>query len=112
MCIGMPMQVLETRSGSALCSGPDGAHEVDTALVGDVVPGTWLMVFLGAAREVMSEVDAMKTRDALEALRLAMAGETDIDHLFADLVGREPQLPEHLRDTPSSTLPQRRSPRA
>lgn len=28
---------------------------------------------------------------------LAMQGETQFDHLFAGLVGREPQLPEFLK---------------
>jgi hydrogenase expression/formation protein HypC len=28
---------------------------------------------------------------------LLMQGETQLDHLFADLVGREPQLPEILK---------------
>ena len=36
--------------------------------------------------------------DALEALEMAMRGESDFEHLFADLIDREPQLPEHLRE--------------
>jgi len=39
----------------------------------------------------------MQIADALEAMRLAMQGETQFDHLFADLAGREPQLPEFLK---------------
>ena len=35
--------------------------------------------------------------DALDGLAEAMEGR-DVDALFADLVGREPQLPEHLRE--------------
>lgn len=97
MCIGVPMEVIEMRAGCALVRARDGLHEVDTALVGEVSPGTWLMVFLGAAREVMSAEAAARTSDALLALDLAMRGERSIDHLFADLIGREPQLPEHLR---------------
>jgi hydrogenase-1 operon protein HyaF/hydrogenase expression/formation protein HypC len=27
-----------------------------------------------------------------------MQGETLVDHLFADLVGREPELPAHLKN--------------
>lgn len=99
MCIGIPMQVVESRPDGALCAAADGTHLIDTALVGDVAPGTWLMVFLGAARETISEEAARQTGDALEALRRVLAGDHDIDHLFADLEGREPQLPEHLRDS-------------
>ncbi len=35
--------------------------------------------------------------NALDALEAALAGETDLDRHFADLVNREPELPEHLR---------------
>jgi hydrogenase expression/formation protein HypC len=54
-------------------------------------------VFLGASREVISPDAASATLDALRALELALAGETSFDHLFADLVGREPELPDHLK---------------
>lgn len=97
MCIGIPMQVTEVRPGAALCTAANGRHLIDTSLVGDVEAGTWLMVFLGAAREVISAETACQAADALEALRLALEGESDLDHLFADLAGRVPQLPEHLR---------------
>ncbi len=104
MCIGIPMQVVECRPGEAVCLARDSSHLVDTALVGDVAPGTWLMVFLGAARDVLSPETAKQTADALEALHLVLSGETDLDHLFSDLVGREPQLPEHLRE-PAAAQP-------
>jgi len=97
MCVGIPMQVIETGIGSALCRARDGEHQIDTRLVGEVATGEWLMVFLGAARERMSEEAAHQAADALGALEMAMRGETDFEHLFADLIDREPQLPEHLR---------------
>jgi hydrogenase expression/formation protein HypC len=99
MCLGIPMQVIETGLASALCRTRDGSREqiIDTALAGPVEPGDWVMVFLGAAREVISEEAAQRAADALQALEMAMRGETDFDHLFADLVNREPQLPEFLR---------------
>ena len=63
-------------------------------------PGTWVLVFLDAAREVLSARDAARIGDALKALALIGRGETDVDHLFADLIGREPELPEHLKPKP------------
>ena len=96
MCVGVPMQVVEVGLGSASCRARDGDHEIDTFLVGDVKPGQWVMTFLGAAREVISEETAKQTADALEALQMAMRGES-FDHLFQDLIDREPELPEHLR---------------
>jgi len=97
MCIGIPMQVIEADFGEALCQARDGRHRVDTRLVGAPAPGTWLMVFLGAAREVISAERAAQSADALEALAMVQRGEAGFEHLFADLIDREPQLPEHLR---------------
>ena len=100
MCIAIPMQVIESSPGWALCTdGGDDSHRerVDVRLIGDQPPGTWLLVFLGAARDVIDEQRAMQTRDALEALRAVQQGES-VEHLFADLIGREPELPEFLRN--------------
>jgi len=95
MCIGIPMQVIEAGPHRAWCQGPEEAVPVDTLLVGEQPPGTWLLVFQGIAREVMSEDRARLVLDALEALRAVARGDA-FDHLFPDLVGREPQLPDFL----------------
>jgi hydrogenase assembly chaperone HypC/HupF len=103
MCVGIPMQVVEPKGRFALCraegngGGEHELREIDMILVGEQPEGTWVLTFLDAAREVVSEEHARQTADALKALALVMQGETSIDHLFADLIGREPQLPEHLR---------------
>lgn len=98
MCLGLPMQVRETVEGQALCEADGELHRIDTLLVGDQPPGTWLLTFLGSAREVLSADRAHEIRAALQALQLAMQGQSGVDHLFADLVDREPQLPDFLRD--------------
>ncbi|MEW8627473.1 MAG: HypC/HybG/HupF family hydrogenase formation chaperone [Candidatus Thiodiazotropha sp.] len=97
MCIGIPMQVVSTEGTTALCQGMGESRRVDTLLVGDQPVGSWLLVFLNSAREVLSEQRAEQIRQALQALDLALTGESDLDHLFTDLVDRTPQLPEHLR---------------
>lgn len=97
MCIGIPMQVIEPRGDAALCEYRGQTTLIDMMLVGEQAAGTWLLVFLDAAREVISVERAAQITDALEAMRLAMQGETNFDHLFADLVDREPELPEFLR---------------
>ncbi len=104
MCIGLPMQVVEPRGRYALCRFDGELREIDTVLVGDQPAGTWLLVFLDAAREVITAEQAAKTGDALRALALVMKGETSIDHLFADLVGREPELPAHLKSSLPETV--------
>jgi hydrogenase expression/formation protein HypC len=105
MCIGIPMQVVSCETGFALCEGMGEQRRVNTLLVGEQPPGTWLMVFLDSAREVLSETDAQQITAALQALDLAMRGDTSIDHLFADLVDREPQLPDFLQAQPAGGDP-------
>ena len=97
MCIGLPMQVVEPRGRYALCRSGGDLRTVDMILVGEQPPGTHVLVFLDAARDVMTADEARKTADALTALSLVMQGETSVDHLFADLAGREPELPPHLK---------------
>jgi hydrogenase expression/formation protein HypC len=90
------MRVIESGAVWAWCDDGVERQRVDMQLVGPQPPGSWVLVFLGAAREVMGETQALQVRDALAAMRAALAGES-VDHLFADLVDREPTLPEHLR---------------
>jgi hydrogenase expression/formation protein HypC len=97
MCIGIPMQIIEQRGESALCIYRGQKSLIDMMLVGPQPVGTWLLVFLDTAREVLSDQSARQIADALEAMRLAMQGDSRIDHLFADLIDREPQLPEFLK---------------
>lgn len=103
MCIGIPMQVIKSGEAYALCQSRDGEQQqqVDTLLVGDLPVGSWVLVFLGSAREVLDELTAHQITDALSALDIAMHSadphHQSIDHLFADLVDREPQLPDFLQ---------------
>ena len=91
------MQVVEPRGTSALCIYRGETSLIDMMLVGEQAIGTWLLVFLDTAREVIDAERAKHISDALEAMRLAMQGQSDIDHLFTDLIDREPELPEFLR---------------
>lgn len=91
------MQVVEQHGESARCLYCDQESLVDMMLVGPQPVGAWLLVFLDTAREVLSEQNALQIADALEAMRMAMQGDNRIDHLFPDLVDREPQLPDFLK---------------
>lgn len=89
MCLGLPMQIISSGPGFAICDHEGGRRRIDTMLVGDQPPGTWVLVFIDAAREVISQDDARKIADALRALDMVMSGGTaDIDHLFADIIER------------------------
>ena len=93
MCLGIPVQIVEA-DGIVGRSG-DGTP-IDLSLTGPVAPGTWVLTFLGAAREVLDEDEAMKIAAALDGLRSLMAG-GDLGDAFADLEARTPELPPHLR---------------
>ncbi len=99
MCIGLPMRVVKMQGTHALCE-VDGKQElIDMILVGEQAEGTWILNFLGAAREVLTEENALNIKQALNAIQNVMSGDSQIEHLFADLIDREPVLPEHLKNT-------------
>lgn len=84
MCIGIPMQVLEADGRFALCTGRGEQRRITTALVGDVRPGDWLLVFLDDAREAIDADRAAEVNAALDLVLGAMQGlETQEDAGFA-----------------------------
>jgi len=98
MCLGVPMQVVSQQGSRAVCTSGEEQVEVDMSLVGTQAEGSWVLVFLGSAREVLEPSRAEQIKKALSAVEAVMQGaEADLDELFADLVDREPQLPPHLR---------------
>ena len=98
MCLGIPMQVLEVNENTALCEGRNGRQLINTMLVGRVEVGQWLLTFLDAGREVIDAERAALVDAALDGLQaLSDGGEVNLDVFFADLVNREPTLPEFLR---------------
>ena len=64
MRLGMPMQVEQMCDEYfAICRQGTQKHVVDISLVGRQPKGVWLLVFLGAAREVVSEQHAQIRRN-------------------------------------------------
>mgnify|MGYP001163336574 FL=1 len=98
MCLGIPAQVIHGNAFHALCETRDGPRRIDLLLVGPQAPGTWLLCFLDAAREVIDADYARQVNAALDGLQAAMAGDTDLSRHFADLIDRVPELPAHLRE--------------
>lgn len=97
MCLGIPMVVVEGDEFTALCVRGEEHRRVSTMLVGALPVGTRVLVHIDTAVRVLDAAEAVLIEDALQGLAAAMAGER-FDHLFADLVDREPQLPDFLRD--------------
>ena len=98
MCMGVPMQVVEAGHGWALCDCRSERRRVDTLLLDEVKPGDWLLVHIDSAVRVIDAEEAQMAGDALLAIQQAAAG-LPYEHLLADLINREPQLPPHLRKT-------------
>jgi len=95
MCVGIPMQIEAIDGISATCVAEGRRETVDLSLVGALPEGTWVLVFLGAAREMLDPETARQITKALDGLAAAMRGET-LGDAFADLENREPALPPHL----------------
>jgi hydrogenase expression/formation protein HypC len=99
MCVGIPMQVVKCEDGMAECAGRGRRERLNAMLLGELATGSWVLAYQGSALREMTEGEAQQTNAALDALEAVMNGTGDVDSFFADLVGREPTLPPHLKDT-------------
>jgi hydrogenase expression/formation protein HypC len=97
VCIGIPMRIESVDGAMAICEGRGLRERVSLALVDDAPVGTWILAYQGTAVRTMTPEEAGETAAALAALEAVMAGEQNVEAFFADLVGREPQLPPHLK---------------
>jgi hydrogenase expression/formation protein HypC len=96
MCIGVPLQVLHAGEGWAVCVDGDATRRVDTRLLDATGAGDWLLIHVDRAVRRIEPIEARQIRDALLAVQNAAAGRP-FEHLLADLIDREPELPPHLR---------------
>ena len=123
MCVAIPMRVRSVDGFEARCErsaaaagglcGPctpafdwdvpaqEGASScVNVTLAMLDEPGDWLLVFRDEAIRRVTEEEAREVAAALEATAAVMAGDLSDENIragFADLVDREPPLPEHLK---------------
>ncbi|WP_319380709.1 HypC/HybG/HupF family hydrogenase formation chaperone [Thiomicrorhabdus sp.] len=99
MCIGVPMEIVSCGGLVAHCRNEEEGREqeVDLSLIGEQPVGTWVLVFLGVAREVI-ETDVLdQVLRARKAMAVALDG-GEVDAFFADLIDREPELPDFLKE--------------
>jgi len=87
MCVGVPVQVIESGEFFCLCRGRNGDEQVNMMLIGSQPVGTWVLNFLGSAREVITAEDAENINKALDGLAEIMGGaeSIDVDHYFPGL---------------------------
>ncbi len=96
MCIGLPMTIVATDGATALCERRGERRPVSVLLLDNPPVGTPVLVFLNTAVRALDAVEARRIDDALDGLAAALHGDR-FEHLFADLIDREPQLPDFLR---------------
>jgi len=90
------MRVVSLHDREALCRRRGETRRVSLVLLDPPPVGAWVLVHLDTARQVLTADEAATIDRALDALDIAVRGES-VDHLFADLVDRAPELPPHLR---------------
>jgi hydrogenase expression/formation protein HypC len=96
MCVGIPMR-LTLVDGIVGHATDDGRPQLlDLSLLPEARAGDWVLGFLGTAREILPETEALLIRKALAGLMQVMAG-GDAGDAFCDLDTRTPRLPPHLQ---------------
>ncbi|WP_342729324.1 HypC/HybG/HupF family hydrogenase formation chaperone [Bradyrhizobium sp. B097] len=96
MCLGLPMTIVETDGITALCEHGNEQRRVSVMLLSDASLGAKVLVHIDTAVRLLDGDEARLISQALDGLEAGLNGE-DCDRFFADLIGHEPQLPEHLR---------------
>ncbi|MDJ0630451.1 MAG: HypC/HybG/HupF family hydrogenase formation chaperone [Rhodobacter sp.] len=97
MCVGIPLCIVSADGTNAVAQNGPRTETLDLSLTGPLQPGTWVLSFLGAAREVITADEAKRITDALAGLERVMAGEA-LGDAFADIEARGPALPPHLAE--------------
>jgi hydrogenase expression/formation protein HypC len=97
MCVGVPMRIQSIGPGVAWAEVDGERRQISTLLLDqEPAAGEHVLVHgVNAIRRLEAE-EALLIRDALAAVLAAAAGRP-FDHLVADLIDREPELPAHLR---------------
>lgn len=87
MCLSIPMQVvaLEADGDLAWVERPGRRERVNMLLTGRQPIGTWVLVSLGFAQEVVEGEALALIEDALAALAAGLEGTYDPSAHFADL---------------------------
>ena len=96
MCLGVPMKLISIDGIAGMAEAEGRVELVDLSLLPEARVGDWILVFLGAGREVMAEAEAHAVTRALNGLRALMSG-GDLGDAFDDLATRTPTLPPHLQ---------------
>lgn len=92
MCLSIPMQVVELEAGGdiAIVERGERRERVNMLFVGPQPVGTWVLVQLGFAKDVVEAEQLALIEEALEALAASLDGDYDPQRYFTDLAGSRP----------------------
>lgn len=87
MCLSVPMRIVELEAGGdlAIVERHGRRERINMLLVGAQPVGSWVLVSLGFAKEVVDEDQRALIEDALEALAASLADDYDPARHFKDL---------------------------
>lgn len=91
MCLSVPMQVVDIEAdGDLAVVERHGRRErVNMMLLGEQSVGTWVLVSLGFAKEVVETEELALIEEALAALAASLDGSYDAGEWFRDLGAAE-----------------------
>ncbi|MCL4757071.1 MAG: HypC/HybG/HupF family hydrogenase formation chaperone [Rhodocyclaceae bacterium] len=91
MCLSVPMQIVELEADGdlAIVERHGRRERVNMLLVGPQPVGSWVLVSLGFAKEVVEDEERALIEEALTALAASLDGHYDPDAYFRDLAGAE-----------------------
>ena len=89
MCLSIPMQVVALEAGGdiAIVARGERRERVNMLFVGAQPVGTWVLVQLGFAKEVVEAEQLALIEEALEALAASLDGDYAPQRYFTDLAG-------------------------
>lgn len=92
MCLSIPMQVVELEAGGdiVIVARGERRERINMLFVGPQPVGTWVLVQLGFAKEVVEAEQLALIEEALEALAASLDGNYDPQRYFTDLAGSRP----------------------
>lgn len=87
MCIGIPMRVVESGEITALCEGRGEQQRINMMMVDECPPGSWVLAFLGVARDILTEEEAEEINQTLDEIEAVLRGDSGFEGRLPDFSG-------------------------
>lgn len=87
MCIGIPMRVVDGGEITALCEGRGERQRINMMMVDNCPPGSWVLVFLGVARDRLTDEEAEEINQTLDEIEAVLRGDSGFEGRLPDFAG-------------------------